>query len=166
MELHYIQGAARLLFNLAPSALRWWEKGGVGIIRKVSFLPGLVTAIRWLKEEQAFAEGGYFSIGRSIIATQRAFRTRFNIRTEAPLPGRQSIALWVNTFRVSGNVEKNTRDLQRAPEHSKTLRRRGSRLCVRPDFLLANMQLPWGFRAALWDESFTKNFAFIHTKWQ
>ena len=31
-----VQSAARLLadLNLAPSALRWWEKGGVGIIGK------------------------------------------------------------------------------------------------------------------------------------
>ena len=55
--------------------------------------------------------------------TQRAFRTRFNIRTAASLPGRQSIALRVNTFRVSGNAKKNTRDLQRASEQPKTLRR-------------------------------------------
>ena len=73
---------------------------------KVSFLLGLVSAMRWSKEERAFAVEAYFSNGRSIIATQRAFWTRFNIRTGAPLPGRQSIALWVNTFRVSGNVEK------------------------------------------------------------
>ena len=57
-----------------------------------------------------------------------------------------------HTFGVSDNVEKNTRDLQWASEH--------------PDVLLANMQLLWGFRTALWDESFTKNFAFIHVKWQ
>ena len=31
-----LQGAARLLadLNLAPSALKWWEKGGVGITAK------------------------------------------------------------------------------------------------------------------------------------
>ena len=84
---------------------------------EVSFFLGLVTVMRWSKEERAFAVEAYFSNGRSIIATQRAFRTRFNIRTGAPLPSRQSIALWVNTFRVGGNVEKNTRDLQRASEH-------------------------------------------------
>ena len=70
-----------------------------------------MTATRWLKEERAFAAEAYFLNGRSIIATHRAFWTRFNIRTGVPLLGRQSIALWINTFRVSGNVEKNTRDL-------------------------------------------------------
>ena len=36
--LHNVQGAAWLLadLNLAPSALRWWEKGGVGIMRKLT----------------------------------------------------------------------------------------------------------------------------------
>ena len=84
---------------------------------EVLFLLRLVTAMRWSKEERAFAVEAYFSNYSSIIATQRAFRTPFNIRTEASLPGRQSIALWVNTFGVSGNVEKNIRDLRRASEH-------------------------------------------------
>ena len=73
---------------------------------EVSFLLGLVTAMRWSKEERAFAVEVYFSNGRSIIATRRAFRTRFNIRIGIPLPGWQSIVLWVNTFRVSGNVKE------------------------------------------------------------
>ena len=90
---------------------------------KVSFLLGLVTVMRWSKEERGFAVEAYFLNGRFIIATRRDFRSRFNIRIGAPLPGRQSIALWVNTFRVSDNVEKNTRDLQKASEHLKTLRR-------------------------------------------
>ena len=114
-----VQGAARLLadLNLAPNALRWWEKCGVGIIGKgtpkVSFLLGLATAMRWSKEQRVFAVEAYFLNGRSIIATQRGFRTPFDIRTGAPLSDRQSIALWVIIFRVSGNVEKNTRDLQK-----------------------------------------------------
>ena len=53
---------------------------------EVVFFRGLLTAIRWSKEERAFAVKAYFSNGRFIIATQRAFRTRFNIRTGAPLP--------------------------------------------------------------------------------
>ena len=43
---------------------------------EVSFLLGLVTAMRWSKEELAFAVEAYFSNGRPIIATQRAFRIR------------------------------------------------------------------------------------------
>ena len=44
---------------------------------KVSFLLELVTAMRWLEEERAFAVEAYFSNGRSIVATQRTFWTRF-----------------------------------------------------------------------------------------
>ena len=73
---------------------------------KVSFLLGLVTVIRWSKEERAFVVEAHLSNGRSIIATQRVFRTRFNIHTGAPLPCRQLTALWVNTFRVGDNVKK------------------------------------------------------------
>ena len=60
---------------------------------EVSFLLGLATAMRWSKDERAFAVEAYFSNGRSIIGIRRAFRTRFNIRPGTPLPGRQSIAL-------------------------------------------------------------------------
>ena len=104
----------------------WCLEGLVSLEKghpEVLFLLGLVTTVRWSKEERAFAVEAYFSNDGSIIATQRVFRTQFNIRTGAPLPGRQSIALWVNTFRVSGNVEKNTRNLQKASEYLKTLRR-------------------------------------------
>ena len=78
---------------------------------EVLFLLELVTAIRWSKEERAFTAETYFSNYRSIIATQRAFRDGFNISTGAPLPGRQSIALWVNTFMVCGNVGKKTQGI-------------------------------------------------------
>ena len=60
------------------------EKGHL----KVSYLLRLVTTMRWSKEERALAVEAHFLNGRSIIATQRAFRTRFNICTGAPLPGR------------------------------------------------------------------------------
>ena len=52
--------------NLAPSALSWWEKGGVSIIGKeVVFLLGLVAAICWWTEERALAVEAYFSNGRT-----------------------------------------------------------------------------------------------------
>jgi transposase-like protein len=35
--------------------------------------------MRWTKEQRAFAVEVYFSDGRSIVATQRAFRVHFNI---------------------------------------------------------------------------------------
>jgi hypothetical protein len=35
--------------------------------------------MRWMKEQHAFAIEAYFSNGRSIVATQRAFCAHFNI---------------------------------------------------------------------------------------
>ncbi|KAG1656620.1 hypothetical protein GQR58_023807 [Nymphon striatum] len=40
----------------------------------------------------------YFSTGRSIITTQRAFRTHFKIAPRGRVPGWQSIVSWVNNF--------------------------------------------------------------------
>lgn len=64
----------------------------------------LVPTMYWTKEQRAFAVEAYFSNGHSIVATQRAFRTHFNIAPRGPVPGRQSIVTWVDTFRRSGSV--------------------------------------------------------------
>ena len=55
MQYLNIQGAARLLadLNLAPSALKWWEKGGVGIIRKGTFRSFVFP---WVSEEETLVE--------------------------------------------------------------------------------------------------------------
>lgn len=73
---------------------------------KVSSTVQSVAIMHWTKEQRAFACEAYFSNGRSIISTQRAFRTRFNIVPGGRVPGRQSIVSWVKTFRESGNVTK------------------------------------------------------------
>ena len=60
----------------------------------------------WSKEQRAFAVEAYNSNGRSIVATQRAFRTHFKFAPRASVPGRQSIVTWANTFETTGSVEK------------------------------------------------------------
>lgn len=62
--------------------------------------------MQWSRQERAFACEAYFSNGCSIIATQRAFRRRFNIPPAGRVPGRQSIVSWVEAFRSSGSVKK------------------------------------------------------------
>jgi hypothetical protein len=57
--------------------------------------------MRWTKEQRAFAVEAYFSNGRSIITTQRAFRAHFNIAARARVPGRQSI---VTSWKVVASV--------------------------------------------------------------
>lgn len=65
-----------------------------------------VVVMRWTKEQRAFAVEAYFSNGHSVVATQRAFRIRYNIHPAGPVPGRQSIVSWVDTFREIGSVAK------------------------------------------------------------
>ena len=52
-----IQGAARLFtdLNLAPNALRWWEKAGVDIIGKGTFRSFVFP---WVSDCHALVEGG------------------------------------------------------------------------------------------------------------
>ena len=65
-----------------------------------------VAIMRWNSEERAFAVEAYFSSGCSVIATQRAFRNRFNLAPLAPVPDRKSIVTWVNTFRQTASVTR------------------------------------------------------------
>ena len=58
----------------------------------------------WMREHRAFAVEAYFSIGRSIVATKRAFRARFNIPPRSPIPGRNSILSWVTAIQETGSV--------------------------------------------------------------
>jgi len=62
--------------------------------------------MRWSNEQRAFAVEAYFSNGRSVISTQRAFQNRFNIAPLGPVPDRKSILLWVTMFRETGSVQK------------------------------------------------------------
>jgi len=57
----------------------------------------------WSSEKRAFAVGAYFSNRLSVIATQRAFRNRFNVAPRDPVPDQKSIVTWVTTFRQTGS---------------------------------------------------------------
>ncbi|KAF2890012.1 hypothetical protein ILUMI_16161 [Ignelater luminosus] len=73
---------------------------------KVLSRHGSVAIMRWNSEERAFAVEAYFSSGCSVIATQRAFRNRFNLAPLAPVPDRKSIVTWVTTFRQTASPTK------------------------------------------------------------
>ncbi|QQP50701.1 Transposable element Tc3 transposase [Caligus rogercresseyi] len=51
--------------------------------------------MRWSSEELAFAVEAYFSNRQSVVATQRAFRNRFNVAPGGPVLDRKSIVTWV-----------------------------------------------------------------------
>ncbi|CAK1578615.1 unnamed protein product [Parnassius mnemosyne] len=81
--------------------------------------------MRWNSEERAFAVEAYFSRGCSVIATQRAFRNRFNLAPSAPVPDRKSIVMWVTTFRQTASVTKRRTGVPRpirSPENIEAVR--------------------------------------------
>ena len=47
--------------------------------------------MHWSSEERAFAVETYFSNRLSVIATQRAFRNRFNVTQRDPVPERKKL---------------------------------------------------------------------------
>ncbi|QQP38517.1 Transposable element Tc3 transposase [Caligus rogercresseyi] len=58
--------------------------------------------MRWSNEERAFAVEAYFSNRQSVVATQRAFRNRFNVAPRGPVPDRKSNVTWA----IPGNCMK------------------------------------------------------------
>ncbi|CAG9581884.1 unnamed protein product [Danaus chrysippus] len=60
----------------------------------------------WSREQRAFAVESFFSNGRSLVTTQRAFRARFEIPPHRLVPGRNSILSWFNSIREYGSVAK------------------------------------------------------------
>ena len=74
-------------------------------------------------EQRAFVVETYFSQSHSIVAVQRAFRTRYQIPPRDRVPDRKSILLWVENFRETGSVsEKKMRTTTDLSEHQRTSR--------------------------------------------
>jgi len=65
-----------------------------------------VVKMVWSNEQRAFAVETYFSQIHSIVAVQRAFRTRYQIPPPDRVPDRKSILLWVENFRETGSVSE------------------------------------------------------------
>ena len=75
--------------------------------------------------ERAFAVEAYFSNRQSVIATQRAFRNRFNVAPRGPVPDRKSIVTWVTTFRQTGSTTRRRTGVPRpirSPENIEAVR--------------------------------------------
>ena len=67
-----------------------------------------VAIMRWTSEERAFAVEAYFSNRLFVIATQRAFRNRFNVAPRDPVPDRKSVVTWVTSHYVLAHREYDT----------------------------------------------------------
>ncbi|GFV65530.1 DUF4817 domain-containing protein [Trichonephila clavipes] len=76
---------------------RWKGWNGVFVLPTVS-----VSNMLWC----AFALEVYFSKGRSVIAVQRAFHCHFLVSSRGHVPDRKCVLMWMDTFRVTGNVSK------------------------------------------------------------
>ena len=79
-----------------------FEKGDYKVLSRHSS----VAIMRWNSEEHAFAVEAYFSNGCSVIATQSAFRNRFNSAPLVPIPEPKSIVTWVSTFRQTPSATR------------------------------------------------------------
>ena len=53
-----------------------------------------------------FVVEAYYVNNRSVIGTQRAFRTRFALGRNASVPDRKTILLWISNLRVTGSILK------------------------------------------------------------
>lgn len=59
---------------------------------------------QWDVVHRVFAYDTFVKNNESIIAVQRAFRTRFNVGRHGVVPTRKTIMRWVTAFRTTGNI--------------------------------------------------------------
>ncbi|KAK8405418.1 hypothetical protein O3P69_001754 [Scylla paramamosain] len=60
----------------------------------------------WSGEHRGFAVRTYFENGRSVIATQRAFRLHFNIPRHGPIPDGKAIRRWIEALEDNGSTRR------------------------------------------------------------
>lgn len=68
--------------------------------------PISVAMEQWSRIHRAFVVETYFKSGDSVVDTQRKFRRHFNVTRGGPVPSRNTIKLWVDTFRSTGSTAK------------------------------------------------------------
>jgi len=78
----------------------------VQVVGRFPLQHSAVVKMVWSNEQRAFAVETYFSQSHSIVAVQRAFRTRYHIPPRDRVPNRKSILLWVENFRETGSVSE------------------------------------------------------------
>ena len=107
--------------------------------------------MRWSSGERAFAVEAYFSNRLSMIATQRAFRNRFNVAPIGPVPDRKSIVTWINAFRQTGSTTRRRTGIPRlirSPENIEAeLCRQSFNLAIPTTFCAQTCFCPWSSRS-------------------
>ena len=60
----------------------------------------------WTGVHRGLVVEAYYENNRSVIATQRAFRTRFALGRNASVPDRETILLWISNLRATRSTLK------------------------------------------------------------
>ena len=60
--------------------------------------------MQWSDEQRGFVVETFFKNGDSVIATQRAFRTHFQLGRRARVPSWNTILMWLDSVRVTGST--------------------------------------------------------------
>ena len=68
-------------------------------------------------EHRGFVVEAYYENNCSVIATQRAFRTRFVLGRNASVPNRKKILLWISNLKATGSTLK-----RKSPGRPRTVR--------------------------------------------
>ena len=105
---------------------RWGWARKVQVVGKFPLQHSAVVKMVWSNEQRAFAVETYLSQSHSIVAVQRAFRTRYQIPLRDRVPDRKSILLWVENFMETGSVSEKRWGrprTSRTPENIEAVRR-------------------------------------------
>ena len=71
----------------------------------------------WTGEHRGFVVEAYHENNRSVITTQRTFRTRFALGRNAFVPDRETILLWITNLQATGSTMK-----RKSPSRPRTVR--------------------------------------------
>ena len=99
---------------------------------------------------RGFVVEAYYENSRSVIATQRAFRTRFALGRNASVPDRKTILLWISNLRASGSTLKKNHlsDLGQL-ERQKMWTQQEHPFSNRQSVPLVNMPWQWGYQVGI-----------------
>lgn len=79
---------------------------GAGSHCDCCIIPFSVDAMIWTGQHRGFAVRTFFENGRSVIATQRAFRVHFNIPRNVTVPSGKTIRRWVRALEETGSTAR------------------------------------------------------------
>ena len=84
----------------------WGWARKVQVVRNSPLQHSAVVKMARSNEQRAFAVETDFSQSHSIVAVQRAFRTRYQIPPRDRVPDLKYILLWAENFRETGSVSE------------------------------------------------------------